>query len=231
MKTAAASLLLLGLLPRVAHAQSDAPSATSTSRVSATPVAPAQAPAQPVAVIPPSAVDRGAPYPQAAWSAGNVPVLTRRRGPRRVVDYRGGPIPMGMHLETRRPHGLVIAGAITFGASYIGGALSLAACSGIVTTSCTPGMGWLLVPVVGPFIAVGFAQTTESRALLVIDGVAQAAGLAMMLGGIFTARTVLVEDPYARNGPSRRVPPRVQWSVVPAGPVGTPGATFTLAVR
>jgi hypothetical protein len=138
---------------------------------------------------------------------------------------------MGMHLETRRLHGLIIAGAIAFGATYIGSALSLAACSGIVTTTCAQGMGWLLIPAAGPFVALGFAQTTESRALLVIDGVAQAAGLALLVGGFLTARTFLVEDPYALNAPARRTTPPLQWSLVPAGPMGTAGATFTIAVR
>ena len=216
MKTIGASLLLLVLAPSIAHAQTIAPAATADTHPSATPTAPAQTPAQSPWIGP----AHPPIYPQASeWSE---PTLVRRRGPQRVTAYRGGPIPMGMHLETRRLHGLVVGGAIVFGVSYLASTLTVAACSGLVTTSCTQGMGWMLVPAAGPFVALGFAQTTESRALLVIDGLLQGAGLAMMAAAFLTTRTVLVDDPYAARTH------RPQWSFVPAGPAGSTGVTVTL---
>ncbi len=73
----------------------------------------------------------------------------------------------------------------------------------------------LLVPIAGPFIELGrldFSPSIEDRGfaagaavLLVIDGLAQTAGAAMLLAGLTTKREVLVRNDVA--GATVRVTP------------------------
>ena len=224
MKTPALSLLILALAPAMAHAQDTAPSATPPTQESAPTAAPAQLPAQPgwTSVAP---TDGAAPVNPRPVDAAAMPWIDpgnlRRRGRQRVERYDGGPIPIGMHLETRRSHGLLAVGAIVFGAAYLGSAFSVAACTGM-TVSCTTGLGWLLVPVAGPFVASAFPQAGTARPILIADGIVQAAGIALLVTAIATARTVLVDDPFATTRT------RPAWAMLPIGPNGSTGVSFSM---
>jgi hypothetical protein len=97
----------------------------------------------------------------------------------------------------RKGRGLVIAGAVAFGMLY-----GLSA-TGVLLSG--GGAKAVLVPVAGPFIEIANLQSTLSgsersglRAMattfLVLDGVGQAAGAAMLLVGLTHPTPLLVRD-------------------------------------
>ena len=126
-------------------------------------------------------------------------------GPATLPYKDGYPIPDGYHPEKQYRKGLIIGGAITFGLMYL-----LPAIPASMTSDKS-----LLVPIAGPFIELGhlsFSSNREDRGfaagaavLLVIDGLAQTAGAAMLLAGLTTKREVLVRDDVA--GATVRVTP------------------------
>jgi hypothetical protein len=111
--------------------------------------------------------------------------------PPKTLPYsQGDPIPPGYELKTRARRGLVIAGAVTFGSTYVASALfggAFLAEGGDVGSMFGP----LLIPIAGPFVTIG---TSESEGigtfLLVLDGVFQAAGGALFVAGF------LAEEEY-----------------------------------
>lgn len=82
--------------------------------------------------------------------------------------------------------GLTIFG-LSYGAAAVGGALASDACDAS-SSLCVKGRGVMFVPVVGPFIAAagveGIKGTATVQTLLILDGVFQTGGLAMMITGI-----------------------------------------------
>ena len=163
---------------------------------------------QPVYTAPPPAQGNGeyvAPMqqqqPQQVYVQQNVGMA----GPRVITSYQeGDPIPPGYHPDTRVRSGLVIGGAVTFGVTYLLSALvaavSMSACSAktfVTSTTCTD-LGFLLVPVAGPFIEIAHSKADAGGAVvLIIDGLAQAGGVAMLILGIAIPRTVLVRNDLA----------------------------------
>jgi hypothetical protein len=136
-----------------------------------------------------------------------VPQSVAMTGPRVINDYHDGdPIPPGYHPQQRVRGGLVGGGAGLFGALWLIDVIIAAAdasikqdCNFSLTGAdiCTNHKAtfWpLWIPVAGPFIAIG---TTGSDALgttfLVIDGLAQAGGVAMIIAGAM-GHTVLVRN-------------------------------------
>jgi hypothetical protein len=121
--------------------------------------------------------------------------LTRSPDTLRPPNWNGGePIAPGYHLTTRVDTGYVVAGAVTFGALY----LSTAALAGALDNSwfyngCC---GSLFIPVVGPFVQMGECTGGGCKAnvLFAIDGITQAAGLAMLVYGLAAQKTVLVRN-------------------------------------
>jgi hypothetical protein len=108
------------------------------------------------------------------------------------MDYSGGEIPEGYQLESRINKGLVIAGASTFGGVYIfnclGAAIAYDASEGD-KDAYTP----LFIPVAGPFVTIHTADATATGTFgLVVDGLAQAAGLSMFIAGLAAQEDVLV---------------------------------------
>lgn len=221
MKNFAFFTALLAFVPVAAHAQDVVPAATVPTRDGAPETAPAQVLAQPTPgpnAVPPIVAPI---YPQPAESDWSDSARLRRRPSARVVPYHGEMIPLGMHVETRRSHGLLAAGAIVFGVSYLSSAFSVAACTGMAI-SCNAGIGWLLVPVAGPFVASAFPQTGGLRAVFIADGVIQAAGIVLLATAVATARTMLVDDPYTLRTP------QPSWAFLPIGPSGSAGVSFSL---
>lgn len=151
----------------------------------------------------PKAPSRPAPPPSAA-AAPSPDAWQVSAGPD-VIDYEeGDAIPPGYEKGERVRKGLVIAGAVTFGVSWLasaGWALRLA-------QDREEGRGprWddddepppeapLYVPLVGPWIALGTLDPDRGQtAVLVLDGVVQAGGLAMLVAGVAAKRTVLVRS-------------------------------------
>jgi hypothetical protein len=103
----------------------------------------------------------------------------------------GEPIPPGYRLVQRRRRGLIIAGSIVTGVPWVLGV------SAATAADFGDHSGLLVVPVLGPWLMLatddlrGTSKAGE-RGLLVFDGLAQAAGGAMFLAGMFVPRVRLV---------------------------------------
>ena len=102
--------------------------------------------------------------------------------------------------------GLVIAGAVTFGSTYL---ISTGVASAFQDGKNNDAMVPLFVPVLGPFITVGTANPSAIGTFaLVVDGLAQSAGVAMFVAGIAAPEKIWVLDNVAigvtpRVGPSQ----------------------------
>jgi hypothetical protein len=94
--------------------------------------------------------------------------------------------PTGFHYELRPRYGLVIGGSITFGVFWM--------------TSVSIGIGFsdyaLVVPVIGPFLDIHPGNDGITNMYLMLDGLAQTAGMAMLLAGALTRKKVLVRDGF-----------------------------------
>lgn len=113
-------------------------------------------------------------------------------GPKRMDYEEGDPIPPGYHRETSIRKGLVIGGAVTFGAMYLFSALTAAAVS---DTSESDDFAPLFIPVAGPFVTIGTSNAPAAGAvILAIDGIAQAGGLAMLIIGLTVQSDELVRN-------------------------------------
>ena len=96
--------------------------------------------------------------------------------------------------------GLVISGAIIFGFFYL-----TSAYVGVnkIDSDRAP-YGAMLVPVIGPFIVAGAGNFSSSGGIfsesgfLILDGLIQAGGGAMLLAGIFSKKKVLVRQDAAQ---------------------------------
>jgi hypothetical protein len=118
-------------------------------------------------------------------------------GPATLPYKDGYPIPDGYHPELQMRKGLIIGGAVTFGAMYL-----IPAAATLTSNDKS-----LLVPIAGPFIELGhldFSSGGENHGfaqlaavVLVIDGLAQTAGAAMLLAGLTTRKEVLVRNDVA----------------------------------
>lgn len=140
-----------------------------------------------------------------------------------LLPYRNGdPVPPGYEVESQAASGLITAGMVTLMLGYVAGAGVAAA------NDFENGTGWLLVPVVGPWGAMGartlscnpdeFEQSacTEAAvdeltmfAFLAVDGLVQATGTALLLAGVLSREHWLVRTD--RTGAAQIVvsPPRV----------------------
>jgi len=121
------------------------------------------------------------------------------------------PVPPGYVPRTRRNDGLIISGATVMSSFWlVSGAFG--AVMGTVDSGWLP----LTVPVVGPFIGLATLEGDVAAALLVADGLAQTAGLGLLLAGVFAEETVLIRTADARTHPERRSEPAISsLSVAP----------------
>jgi hypothetical protein len=174
------------------------------------PVASAQASPPNGTAPPPSADSTAAPAPPPAYGSPPLPGLAYGVPPSGYVqppaatpgtgaealEYNDGDgVPHGYHLDYRARKGLVIAGGVTFGVSYLG---TLALGAGMKSPP-------LFLPVVGPLLQaalIGLDDREHTEAnfddiavtFLVVDGVVQAAGATLLLAGIAYPKKVLVPD-------------------------------------
>ena len=120
------------------------------------------------------------------------------------------PAPRGQARYVNRPRvGLIIAGSVTLGASWLFSALAASAnvgpyyatdySLGYASTSSAVGdttaLWPLYIPVLGPWIEMGFIHGSGAPlggALLAFDGLVQAGGLAMLIAGAVTHTRVAV---------------------------------------
>jgi len=150
------------------------------------PEAAAPAPAQ----YPP----QGAPqYPPGAYQYPPPPMMYAPTGPRYIKDWQEGqPIPYGYHPEARARKGLVISGAVLFGVTYL---LSTLVASANDNSYDGNRYTALWIPVVGPFMQLGSSTNASGDdQIFVLDGLAQAAGITMLVLGLAFPRTILVRN-------------------------------------
>lgn len=165
-------------------------------------IPPAQPGVQPASAQPAYVVQ---PMPgPASLAYGETPVQLR---PAELEYQRGTPIPPGYRLEEYHSPGLIIGGLAGFGALYV---MSFAAA---VDQKFSSGYGWLALPVFGPFgwLAARKAPTCtldtysnsssmqscqddedNKKAMVLLDGVGQAAGAALLITGLAVTRRHLV---------------------------------------
>jgi hypothetical protein len=122
----------------------------------------------------------------------------------RYLDYEeGDEIPAGYVKDQRIRPGLVITGAVTLGALWLG-STAIAAHAvyqrdqegrQVTKLDDLPPEAALVIPVAGPFVALETMRPgATGTALLVADGLAQAGGLVMLVAGLIDKRTILVRD-------------------------------------
>jgi hypothetical protein len=128
-----------------------------------------------------------------------VPQSVALSGPRMIKDWEpGNPIPHGYHAETRVRKGKVISGALVFGIPYLYS--SFIAAIGQDVAEAEGGdnvLGWLFIPVLGPFLEMMETDSSTAHYVLALDGIAQAAGVTLLVTGLVFPKWVLVRNDLA----------------------------------
>ena len=143
----------------------------------------------------------------------------------------------GKVLVASRSKGLLITGGLMLGIGYVFTAgvgalgspiaLAIGARPGGLDMICWDHARWGLVPVVGPWIAVGVAGPAgclgtslgpATIAFAVVTGIIQDTGLALLVVGLVKKSERWVPRELTEE----------EVSLLPAGPNGTPGATLSL---
>ena len=130
------------------------------------------------------------------------------------------PQPQVQYVErTESIKGLWITGIIVFGVSYVlGGTFGLLSWDGNYSD-------WMWAPLVGPWVAAGYAGNEDELAGAILGGVAQAAGLTMFILGLALQRTVRVAV-YALDDSDERSP-ELALDLLPAVGGGQVGLTLS----
>jgi hypothetical protein len=196
-----AAAAAIALAPAAAFAQSPPPAGDPNAQQ-----APGQAP-PPGGYAPPPAGYAPPPAGYAPPPAGYAPApggayypppggYAAPPGPRVIEDWdEGQPIPAGYYKSTKIRTGLVVAGAVTFGSLYLITALTGA----LISDVGGGGDGkLLLIPVAGPFCLLGAGAGATADLFLVLDGLAQAGGIAMFIAGLAAPRTVLKRNDVSK---------------------------------
>ncbi|WP_437565952.1 hypothetical protein [Sorangium sp. So ce542] len=132
-----------------------------------------------------------APPPPAFYGGPGAPAA----GPKVLPWREGEPVPPGYHPETRVRKGLVISGAIVFGTVYLFTAIG----GGDAVYRGSSGYAALFVPCAGPFLTLATTQQDDLETMaLVLDGLVQVTGAALLLPGLFVPKTVLVRDDVSK---------------------------------
>jgi hypothetical protein len=137
------------------------------------------------------------------------------------LPYReGDPIPPGYQLVSEANTGLVVAGSLVLGGAYLGSVIYGA-------SSTDNGGSWLFLPVFGPWGAMLNRKTpcsddgaavsvddlndmgqdcakelvseAQTIAILLVDGIVQAAGAGLLIGGLASSETFLVYESQTAN--------------------------------
>jgi hypothetical protein len=135
------------------------------------------------------------------------PAPAPRPAPAADLPYtEGQTIPPGYHVEERKRKGLIVAGAVVTGVFWT------FSVTGAVAADYEDNSGFLLIPVLGPWLMLatggandppcddvgGGLEVCESnaplRAILVLDGLAQTAGGLMFVLGMANPSKRLVRD-------------------------------------
>lgn len=162
----------------------------------------------------PQGYPQGYAPPPGAYPPGYAPTYPQGYPP----GYQGGPPPelgqrpprIPIRYENKPLYSLIIAGSVVFGGVYlttagVTGYINALECQGKTTCS---GTYWpLYIPAIGPFIYFGAANSSDTTIfspLLVLSGLAQCAGLAMLIAGAVVRHRVPI---YAEEPPRLTVAP------------------------
>jgi len=117
-------------------------------------------------------------------------------GPDEITEFDDTrPIPLGYTRAHKARKGLIIGGAVTFGVTY--GISALAAAVGDDLRRTDPSredISALWIPIAGPFLQLGQSDSSTGKFYLVQLGIAQSAGVIMLICGLSNPRTVLVRN-------------------------------------
>jgi hypothetical protein len=174
-----------------------------------------------------------APLPVVAPVAPAVPVAGDARPP--ILPYREGyPVPPGYEVVKRPATGLLAGGLVGLSIAYTGGVV-FAAVNGFKN-----GTGWLAVPIVGPWGAIGSRnyETCRTRTVaeakacvrnavkevqvitfFAVDGLGQLAGGLVTLAGVVSSKEELIRSDLVEKVQVSVLPP-VQgspWAVSVSG--------------
>ncbi len=141
----------------------------------------------------PAVVVQAAPAPATPVAAA-VEAPTSR--PAYLEDWPDGtPAPAGYHWTQRPRLGPVIAGASVLGALW-----AISALIGAASFDATKDSDyeWLYVPVAGPFLELTNSPTAAGSVVLVIDGVGQAAGAALLIWGLTSPISRVVRNDVSK---------------------------------
>ena len=145
-----------------------------------------------------------APYPQAVPPGGYYapppgaypyppPGAYAPQSPKVIDLEEGQAVPQGYHSATKPRLGLVIGGSVLFGVTWL---------TSVASGAIGAGFGWdrgslLLIPVAGPF-ALMPGGTATGDLFLVLDGLSQAGGIAMLVAGLAAPKAVAVRNDLAK---------------------------------
>ncbi|MGH7329290.1 MAG: hypothetical protein ACREJX_13160, partial [Polyangiaceae bacterium] len=107
------------------------------------------------------------------------------------------PIPPGYHPIERTRRGMIIGGAVILGSMYFFSALAAAAGSDSTEPGETNPTAAMWIPVAGPFVQMGHTSSATADVFLVVDGLAQAGGLAMIVYGFASPQKLLIRNDLA----------------------------------
>ncbi|HEU4538098.1 MAG TPA: hypothetical protein VFS00_28450 [Polyangiaceae bacterium] len=160
--------------------------APATAHAQAYPLPPSPPP-------PPSARAAGGEYVaplQQQTQPSYLPQSVALSGPPIIEEYRqGAPVPLGYHADTRVRRGLIIGGAVPLGVLYT---LTMLTAAGM--SEAGAGGEVLYVPVLGPFLQMASTSSQTGNSVLLLDGLGQAAGAAMLIAGLAWPKTILVRN-------------------------------------
>jgi hypothetical protein len=121
--------------------------------------------------------------------------------PRSIEGWEPGqPVPRGYEVRHRTRRGAIIAGSVLFGVAYTSSAFAAWMIDKMLSNpDAYSGTSHheLYIPVVGPlweFSHTGPTWSQEGKTTMVVDGLAQAAGLGLLAYGILARKPLLVRN-------------------------------------
>lgn len=149
-----------------------------------------------------------------------VPQSVALSGPEQLDYEEGDPVPAGYTPVKRTRKGPIIAGSIVFGTLYFFSAMA-AAVSADASGRDKNDLAPLWVPGVGPFITMGTTDSATGRFFLAVDGLGQCAGIALLVYGLTSPKTVLRRNDFTSPAATIRAVPILSAAATGVGLVGT----------
>lgn len=117
----------------------------------------------------------------------------------RIPYHESMTVPEGYHLEETPRYGLIATGVSITSTLWLVSTISAIALDREASQNGDPNfddMYWpMFIPVAGPFVAIGTADSSGTgAAILALDGTIQAVGLALTIAGFAAPTVEIVED-------------------------------------